>query len=177
VPPEADALVARCLQPDPANRFTNASTLLKALPSAPGRSNQATTLSTPARRQKRTTFALATPTLTWAAWAFAGLAILALVAVASMEFRQPEVLPPEPPRQTETALPPGATPSQIVIDAIGPPAQVYRNGQLLGTTPLTLSTYIGEPVDVELRRGAAIEPLHFQTTPGKRAYTVTLSTP
>jgi len=177
VPPEADALVARCLQPDPANRFANAGALLKALPSAPGRSHQATTLSTPARRAKRPAVSMPPQARTWAAWAFAGLAILALVAVAAKEFRQPEVVLPEQPEHTQAVLPPGATPSQILIDAIGPPAEVYRNGQLLGTTPLTLSTYIGEPVDVELRRGDAIEPLQFQTTPGKRAYTVTLPTP
>ena len=175
VPPEADTLVAQCLQPDPANRFADAGALLRALPSDhahPPRARPA-----PARRSDRPSFAVPPAARTWAAWAFAALAVLALVAVAANELRQPELPPDEPEVRTEAVIPEGAIPSQILIDAIGPPAQVYRDGQLLGTTPLSLSTYIGESVTVELHRDGATEPLHFQTTPGKRAYTVNLPTP
>ncbi|MEO0559560.1 MAG: protein kinase [Bacteroidota bacterium] len=175
VPPEADALVARCLRPAPDERYANAGALLKALPRASTRTPAPQT--PPARRPARASFSLPPQARMWAAWAFAGLAILALAIVAVQE-RQPAAPPVEPQEVIQRpAVPPGATPTEIVIDAIGPPAEVYRNGQLLGTTPLTLATYVGEPVDVELRRGTAVEPLQFQTTPGKRAYTVTLPTP
>ena len=178
VPPEADALVARCLRPVPEERYANAGALLDALPSASGRARAHASRATPTQRTRRPSFALPAEARMWAAWAFAGIAILALAIAAAMEFRQPAAPPPDEPEVVqETVFPPGVTPKEIVIDAIGPPAEVYRNGQLLGTTPLTLTTYIGEPVDVELRRGTAIEPLQFQTTPGKRAYTVTLPTP
>ncbi|MEM1118522.1 MAG: serine/threonine-protein kinase [Bacteroidota bacterium] len=193
MPPEADALVARCLRPDPADRFADAGALLRALPASgpTPRSNgprpgglrpgglrpgglRPGGLRPEAARPARTG-ASASRVATWAAWGFAAVALVVLAAVALWP-GPPSEAPPEPPR-TEAVVPTGATPADVVIDALGPPAEVYRNGRRLGTTPLTLATYVGEAVEVELRRGDAREPLRFQTTSGKRAYTVTLRTP
>lgn len=178
VPPEADAVVARCLRPDPAARFADAGALLRALP---GRTAPAAPPPPPARRAAprgaRWIPALALPQGTgrWAGWTLLGAAALALAVLAADTIRQRPVSIDPPPAVAQAARPPGAVPVGVTIDAIGAPAEVWRGGVRLGTTPLVLDSYVGEPVEVELRRGVAREPVRFQTTPGKRAYTFTLS--
>ncbi|WP_412070368.1 serine/threonine-protein kinase [Rubrivirga sp. IMCC43871] len=168
VPAWADALVARCLRPSPSDRFANAGALLDALPLAHA---PRPPVAAP-RRRRRPRWALpAIPPV--AAWVFAALAVVALaVAIGLPTLPSPpaEVAPPPPAR----IVPLGATPADVVIDAIGASAEVWIGGRLVGQTPYTLSSYVGESVDIELRRGDALETVQFLTSPGKRAYTVTL---
>jgi hypothetical protein len=82
--------------------------------------------------------------------------------------------PPPVPEAADAVIPVDAVPVGVRIDAIGEPAEVFRDGLRLGTTPLTLESYVGEDVAIELRRGDTSAPIRFQTTPGKRAYTVSI---
>ena len=103
------------------------------------------------------------------------MAALALAVVAADAIRQRPTPADPPPAIAQTVRPPDAVPVGVTIDAIGAPAEVWRGGVRLGLTPLVLGSYVGEPVEVELRRDSAHEPVRFQTTAGKRAYTFTLS--
>jgi eukaryotic-like serine/threonine-protein kinase len=82
--------------------------------------------------------------------------------------------PPEAPPALAHPLPPGAIPAQVTIGTFGPPAEVLRDGVRLGETPYPLETYIGEPVELTLRRGAVQQTVRFQTGTGSRAYSFEL---
>ena len=160
LPPQADALVARCLQTDPAARFADAGALLAALgaperPAQPGRPRRHAGL-----RGARLAAAL-----------FLAVAVTAFGVALGSATREPPP-PPVAPPQVATPPPAGAVASEVTIDALGGAAEVYRDGERLGETPFQLATWVGEPVELELRRGDAREPVRFQTTAGKRAYTV-----
>ncbi|PAP76527.1 serine/threonine-protein kinase [Rubrivirga marina] len=173
VPPEADALVARCLRPDPAARFADAGAVLAALPSArrPDPTPEHALRSGPVRRARRPRPVL---TRAHAGWVAAAVAALALVALVGRTLSDGPVAIDPPPAVAEAARPADAVPVGVTIDAVGPPAEVWRGGVRLGQTPLVIDSYVGEPVEVELRRDSAREPVRFETTAGKRAYTVTL---
>ena len=181
VPPEADALVARCLQADPHRRFSDAGALLAALPrgAAPATSIERPAVSSqtaPRPGTPRLGGAVEGAGRDWAAYApwlagvLVALAVGAVVLVADGALRQPEAAPTPP----EAVVPTGAMALDVRIDAVGAPAEVFRGGVRLGTTPLTLQTWAGEDVALELRRGDATAPVRFETTPGKRAYTIDL---
>ncbi len=176
VPPEADRLVARCLQAAPSARFADASALLAALPSAAPRPSPTRQEPTPARPSQARSASPARPVRDrlsrlprWVSLA-AVLVVLASGSLAVESLRRP---PPDP-EAADAVIPVDAVPVGVRIDAIGEPAEVFRDGLRLGTTPLTLESYVGEDVAIELRRGDASAPIRFQTMPGKRAYTVSI---
>ena len=167
VPPAADALVARCLRPRPADRFADARALLAALPARPSATPG------PAGLQRRADASRPTGLDRRVGWLTLGGAALVLAGLATTWLPPSE--PEAPPPDVEVVRPDGAVAVGVTIDALGPPAEVWRGGVRLGTTPLVLDSYVGEPVAVELRRGPAVAPVRFQTTAGKRAYTFTLA--
>ena len=54
-------------------------------------------------------------------------------------------------------------------------ADVYRDGQLVGSTPYEISGPLGERVRLTLKRaGYQDEPLDFTITENKKEYTITM---
>lgn len=203
LPPEADALVARCLRPTPADRFADASALLAALPAhrpaappprqhpAPRPTEHAALAPhwaslaarpparldrTPSRSPSRSTAppagggSLRAPIV-----AAAVLVALAVTLVVALAVRPAETPAERVPVVSTRIVPAGAVPTQVILTTVGAPAEVYRGGQRLGRTPLALDTWVGEAVDVELRRGAVRQPVQFVTSAGKKAYSFSLS--
>lgn len=174
VPPEADALVARCLQADPARRVPDAGAFLAALPRPPRAEPGPGPRVPTGRPRSRPRWAVSGATQRRAAWGLVGVAVVALAVVAGPSLRPAASAgPPAEPDPVEVPL--GAVAVGVTIDALGPPAEVWRGDRRLGLTPLVLDSWAGEPVEVELRRGGARAPVRFQTSPGKRAYTFTLA--
>ena len=63
----------------------------------------------------------------------------------------------------------------VMIDVNGPPASVYRDGKQLGLTPYSLQTWIGEHVELTLRRdGYKDYPLNFDVMANTKSFTETL---
>ncbi|MGB3541451.1 serine/threonine-protein kinase [Rubrivirga sp.] len=185
VPAWADDVVQQCLQPEPGHRFPNARAVLHALPALEGAPVPAS-ISAPPSRADLSAKPTRSPSLDWisptnAAWGFAGVAVLALVfAIATSLPSRPEQTGPSngtivlEDAPAERVAPPGSVASDVTIDALGESAEVWIDGRLVGETPYALASWIGESVEVELRRGGARVPVVFQTTAGKRAYTITL---
>ena len=66
--------------------------------------------------------------------------------------------------------------NRVQVDVIGGKAQVFRNNQLIGTTPLDLEAADGERIDLTLRReGSQDKNVQFEVTSGKKVYTFSLA--
>jgi eukaryotic-like serine/threonine-protein kinase len=173
VPRASDALLARCLQTDPSRRFPDARALLAALPAeasahpGPGGGRPAGGSPPPVARPVLTLRPVPRSVRIGAVVLAVALLMAAGVAV------WPDS-PPEAPPALAHPLPPGAIPAQVTIGTFGPPAEVLRDGVRLGETPYPLETYIGEPVELTLRRGAVQQTVRFQTGTGSRAYSFEL---
>ncbi|MEM0963432.1 MAG: serine/threonine-protein kinase [Bacteroidota bacterium] len=188
IPAWADAVVARCLRRRPSDRYRDAGELLRALPGAPSDTPALLAPSvTPAapdrrqrsdRRQQARDRRASLPS--WAPWAVLAASLVALAAVLlpGLGTTRGDVAPtPDIVADSTPAarpIPAGAAETEVVIDAVGDPADVYLGGERVGQTPFALDSYVGEDVEIELRRGDLRETVRFQTTPGKRAYTVSL---
>lgn len=196
VPPSLEALVARCLQRRPANRYQSAGALLADVKRcagelearAPRRSTVTqilTRLKNPlAGRSQTGVPRLRLPRLKGLSlngfvasveqyWHYyvAGLAaVLLLVVVMAVlpALQNGSAVGP----QTEDNLGP---PHTVMIEAIGMTADVYRDGQRVGTTPYSLQTRIGEHVELTLRHeGYHDELLDFDVTVNTKSITVPL---
>jgi serine/threonine protein kinase len=184
--PACDALVARCLRADPNQRFASASALQSALPAqsraravAPSARPPSSLVRPVARAPKpsrparnRPAFASRIPAR---AVVLGGAALGLVIAVAAV--LGPRIGTEEPGATVQRAVPEGAVPTQVIINTIGAPAEVYRNGERLGATPLTLDSYVGEPVELVLRRSDAEAAVAFETSIGKRSYSFPIPSP
>lgn len=183
VPEACDRLVARCLAADPARRFPDAGALLAALPDASGAGAplRAVAPKSAAAPKRARPFAIRPPMFSAALRGFLLAAIgvvigvvvgvLVLVGVGGWVYLHDRAAPAEPPAVVRPA---DAVPAQVTIDTFGPPAEVYRHGVRLGQTPLALDTYVGETVELTLRRGTVAETVRFETGTGRRAYSFDL---
>ncbi|MBL8961023.1 MAG: serine/threonine protein kinase [Gemmatimonadetes bacterium] len=170
VPAQVAALIARCLRVDPSQRPRSASELRDAAQEML-RGGPAPTL--PAARG---------PLGLRVAQATAAIAVL-LLAITLWP-RGPRVDGPELPADTtrlaaDTARPLPVDASrlrQVTINVFGEtPADVYRDGVRIGTTPARFAAPLGTWVSVSLRR-PGYEPLErrFQVHDGANEYTETL---
>lgn len=173
LPPAADALVARCLQADPRARFSDASALVAALPSAaPAALPPAPAAPLPLRRPAPSA-ASSLPLRAVALWAGAAVLLLALAVVggrllADRPSSEPDIAAALP--EAAPVRPADAVPSRVIVSTVGPAADVYRNGVRIGRTPYSLDSYDGEQVELELRRNGAARPVEFETRTNQRAY-------
>ena len=79
---------------------------------------------------------------------------------------------PLPVSQTEAVKPKRKT---IQVDAFGGQAQVVRDGQIIGTTPLAVQGADGETIALTLRReGYKDKDVKIEITGGKKVYTFSL---
>jgi hypothetical protein len=79
--------------------------------------------------------------------------------------------PVQPPIQPAAAGPS----ADVLIDAIGGPAEVLANGRVIGTTPYRSKLPVGSQVALELRRpGAATTAVQFEVRPTDNRYDILL---
>lgn len=162
VPADLEAIVARCLQRRPPNRYQSAGELLRdvtrCVDGVSTRSTRDPAFEKTHRQRAAPPSRLRRPHLRGAVasleqyWHYylVGLAA-ALFVVAVVTIR-----PPTPDNGNRSnggqAGDPARAPQTVMIDVNGPPAEVYRDGQRLGTTPYSLNTWINEHIELTLRR-------------------------
>jgi len=191
VPREAANIIARCLRKNPAERYQTADELshdvrkLSALVPPPGTGdgmNISPTLysgdPSPSTRPKN---------LLWMAGAGSAFVILVLVFIGafmlmngSSEDRSANEngvvkgsRASVPVGDTSGA---GGTVKSIELSVMEGRADVYRDGQLLGTTPHKLNARVGERITLTLKReGYKDEPVDFSVSESKRDYVFKMS--
>jgi serine/threonine protein kinase len=136
-----DHLLSRCLQKDPLRRFADIQALQAGL-----------SVRTPSKARFKPTRNLKIRML--------AIAILAVIALAfAWRFNAPVSKPQVQP----------AAMKAINIEAVNGPAEVFRDGRDLGSTPIRLEEHPGEHVSLLLKReGFADLPIDFDVT--ERSY-------
>ncbi|HSE37282.1 MAG TPA: serine/threonine-protein kinase [Blastocatellia bacterium] len=202
VPREVQNIVSRCLKKNPADRYQSARELLQdvnyaasalSLPPtrlaspAPVTAPSYSEPTVPVQRQGKGAETLAAkpkssvPIIA----AIAGVALLVVLvglyflwsgdpdsAAASKPPQQSGVQPP--PAQKSSAAPPRQ--EIFTVDVAEGRAEVYRDGQLVGTTPYQFQSKSGEQqVELVLKReGYVDKPVRLSTTETKKTYTYML---
>jgi hypothetical protein len=116
--------------------------------------------------------------LTIAAMALMIVVLLVLLATSGPSSSTP---PPSSTPSAVAAAPPVAVPSAsgevrtVRINTLEGRADVYRDGQMVGTTPYEITAPLGEHVRLTLKRaGYEDELLDFAITENKKEYTITM---
>lgn len=193
VPRDVQNIISRCLKKNPADRYQSARDLLQDVNRvAAGLSSQATQLASspavtapshyqpasyqPASHQRvayqtppfqsdqRSDVAVATkPKSKWPILA-AIAALVLLVVVGGLYFLFGG--------NSDSSLP---NRQSFTVDAMEGRAEVYRNGQRVGTTPYHFQAKSGEELEFVLKReGYVDKPLRFTTSENKKMYTFML---
>jgi serine/threonine-protein kinase len=156
VPVALERVVRRCLERKPANRFASVDALREALPLVGNK---------PAGPQNRRWAEL--PGLWrlvragWLRWRTAALAVALAAGLALMH--NPPPRSPAPQAEWKT----------VSIDSVGGQASVYREGKLVGSTPVQIRGRPGERVVLILKRlGSRDLLVDFTVT--ERSYTYTM---
>jgi eukaryotic-like serine/threonine-protein kinase len=184
VRPEVTKIIARCLREDPSERYASAGELLRdvrrlaAAPAPPPPAPRATAdHHAPPKPPAAKPFALVA----------AGLAAVVVLAVGGVGLLYvltssdggPAPGPPHaaataPVNASRLAGRADAAERTIEIHVFDGRAEVFRDGQRLGTTPYPLKARLGEHVRLTLRRdGYKDEPVDFTVTE-KKSYTFTM---
>ena len=146
IPKSLEKMVGRCLEKYPARRYRDGAELSEAL---------------------RDWHRPPTRRVPFWVYAMAG-AVLVLLLFFALPSRT--VTPPAPPPPAPAA----ANLKVVTVDTADGVAQVFRYGQLVGTTPYQVAAQDGEKVDLVLRRSGFRDlPLQFEPSE-RREYTYTL---
>ena len=156
VSPRFEALIMRCLEKIPAKRFQSLAELQHALRS---QTSSFPLNFFPLLRQRRLLFVLA------------GSALLALFAALLLTSSARSPMTSSPVSSTDGV-------KSLDIDAVDGPAEVYRNGQDLGETPVHLNERWGQHVSLVLKRsGYSDLPVDFDVDePSSYSYVLQPST-
>ncbi len=179
LPARVDALVARCLERDPARRFQTAEALVEAL-----------------RELRRVTPQLgqsaaaghAPATAGWRRAAIAGAALVGVVVCALVvrAVVTPPVVPtvgvdtttqspPRPATLSGAAVPVAGVLRTTRISLVDGTADVFVDGRKIGTTPYIHSAPVGTSVTLTLRRtGYLDETVTFVVSENQREYTLVM---
>jgi hypothetical protein len=157
VPPGIERILAKCLAKDAGKRYASGTELCIAFSSLEGGLT-----AQPANRRKVAIFAGAA-------------AVLALLAagVAIGYLAHEDSGTGAGGKKTTSAESPGS--KAITVDAVGGAAEVFRDGRLVGTTPLLVETRRGETVNLVLKRkGYEDYPVQFDSATERSIYTFSL---
>ena len=186
VPAELEAIVARCLQKNPARRYPSAAELHAALcdwetkaaspPVLPEARRKAVLVLEKIRDTVTSRMAVFTPSQIVNTFLF-GLIVVALaIGIATMIPHGPRIAP-APQSDTQTAAPrPALAPDlkTVTVDTADGTAQVFMAGKLAGSTPFRIQARTGEKVELILRRSGYKDlPVQFDITE-RHDYTYTL---
>jgi serine/threonine-protein kinase len=180
VPRQLDAVVARCLKRDPADRYQSVEELLRAATAVPlgARRGEMAEASGKGRR--------ALPGSRMLAVAAGVCALLAFSVALYLRFgppapaQRPPVAPPTAAVVYDgpTTPPPGVDLRTVRIDVAEGKADIYRDNQLIGQTPYELKAALGERVGLVLKRaGFTDRPVDFSMTENKKAYVFVMQAP
>jgi len=140
--PALDHVISACLRKKPAQRFQSAAELIAALDAAALEPEPAA----PRPGRKRG----------WLAVTAATVGPVALVLLSGHSHSHKPVV---------TASSATAATQTITVDALGGPADVYRDGRRVGTTPYKIRAAMGDKVTLELRRAGSRDlPVSFDVT-------------
>jgi hypothetical protein len=157
VPATIENAIARCLEKKPAQRFQSAAELMQALDGAPAPRPVAAAASAPA------------PALDRRKLLVGGGAAVALAAIGAVAYAVFGGHGPTPP--------PGGVKGplkDVTVETMGGSAEVWRNGQLVGTTTYHVQAAPGAHIELELRRpGFQPLPVAFDVTE-RNVYSYTL---
>jgi serine/threonine-protein kinase len=148
LPREVEAIVSRCLRKNPADRYQNAGALIREI-------NQVLTVAPASRSTDKSS---GPPTGSQGKKNVAKLSAAASLVLAVLAVAVYLVIPSDPGPGTapanKNAAPakPQRPVKSVQIESIEGPAEVYLNGQRVGTTPYKLDAPVGERVRLVLKR-------------------------
>jgi serine/threonine protein kinase len=180
IPPEVDAIIARCLEYNPANRYPSAEALLSEIKAAetPRRPDAEPPRRFAAEPSSR-------PGAEWwrnrtiqAAGAVLGFALLIWLGTRL----RPNPVPPAPSPTGATELACGIAPAnatgtrQFRIDVMAGAADVYCGNRRLGRTPFDFPAMLGSEVSFVLReQGKLDQPVGFVVSEVTRTWTFVMT--
>ena len=186
VRPEVTKVIARCLKENPAERYHSAAELLRdvrqlsaaAAAARPEPPRETADLQAPKPSGAKPLLLVGGGLAAVVLLAAAGVAALVLLSPAGGPSKE-NAAPSNRPAPVNAARLSGggvdAAERTIEIMVFDGRAEVFREGQKLGTTPYPLKARVGERVRLTLRRaGYADEPVDFTVTE-KKSYTFTMS--
>lgn len=159
---EVEAIIARCLRKNPAERYQSAQELLndvrRLMAAAPEPVERPSSRSTLPAWLKE-----------WQPWVkgrqklLSAVAVVAIAVALAFYFFSPS--------------PGGSGPlKRVQVDVTEGRAKVYRDGALLGTTPCQVEARVGEEVDLTLKsEGYRDKNVEFAVTENRKAYTFTMT--
>jgi serine/threonine-protein kinase len=180
VPRGVEAVIARCLKRNPADRYPSARHLLQDV-------QRLVALQSQSQREESAQREVGTPKWTSHRWLMvaAAIAALAVLIVAGFYFsshhqhsaqtnppsrtqdKPTMVAPPPKPQEVESDAPM----QRVMIDVADGKAEVHRGDELLGTTPLQLNLRLGSHVELTLKReGFKNQPVHVDVNERKKEY-------
>lgn len=173
LPASIDTVVGRCLRVDPRQRYPTCEALRHDLRQLE-RSTGPHLVAVPRWPRLRAQLPLI------GALTAASAAIVFLAAQLAPGSTEPESADTPVPAVAGESLAtdrPAAAPNAraVTINTLNGPAEVWRNGTRVGSTPYVLQVPLGEEVDLVLRRdGYRNEPVQFTVTEGRSEYNYVL---
>lgn len=178
LPRNVEQIITTCLRVEPSQRFRSAADLLDAVRQA--QTGESGIVSARTHLQLSPSAKLgASIAAVVAAVAFLGVTLVKRPSIPTSHAAD-SVVPPvhdSAPEVIPNTSQNAASSRDVVIKVFGEgSAQVFRDGRLLGATPVTLQAHVGEWISITLRRDGYTESRQrFQVVDGENEYTYMLN--